>query len=223
MAWLRSQGAILPRREIGYPIGPLKAPARRLLQRAFDRVGQAQERALEIRSGDPLASRFAEFGANSVIGAPRVALINPGGVAIGSGVTIRSYLCIEALSHPDEVILRFGDRVHVGHNVRFVAWNGIEIGEDAGIGHGSTIGDTVHDWKEVLDGRPPAQSSFVPGPPLRIERSAWIGNNCIVNGSVTIGARAIIAPHSVVTRDVPAETMVSGNPARRVPLGRPRT
>lgn len=155
-----------------------------------------------------------------MVQAPRVALINPSGVAIGADVIVRSYLCIEALSPPGRVILRLGDRVHVGHNVRFVAWNGIEIAQDAGIGHGSTIADTIHDWSEVLDGRPAAESSFVPGPPLRIERGAWIGNNCVVNGSLTIGERAIIAPNSVVTRDVPPETLVSGNPARRVPLAR---
>jgi acetyltransferase-like isoleucine patch superfamily enzyme len=192
------------------------------LQRAVDRVTRLQVDVLEIRAGDPLARQFADFGPGSVIQAPRVALINPSGVAIGADVIVRSYLCIEALSPPGTVILRLGDRVNVGYHVRFVAWNGIEIAEDAGIGHGSTIADTVHDWSEVLDGRPPAESSFLPGPPLRIERGAWIGNNCVINGGITIGERAIVAPNSVVTRDVPAETMVSGNPGRRVPLERPR-
>jgi acetyltransferase-like isoleucine patch superfamily enzyme len=192
------------------------------LQRAFDRAARVQDAALEIRPGDPLAKRFAEFGPGSVIHSPRVALLNPGGVAIGAEVTIRSYLCIEALCPPGEVILRIGDRVNVGHNVRFVAWNGIEIAEDAGIGHGSTITDTIHDWSEVLDGRPPAESRFLPGPPLRIGRGAWIGNNCVINAGITIGERAIVAPNSVVMRDVPAETMVSGNPGRRVPLERPQ-
>jgi acetyltransferase-like isoleucine patch superfamily enzyme len=184
-------------------------------------MARVRTKALEIRAGDPLAGRFAEFGPGSVVEAPRVALINPGGVAIGADVIIRSYLCIEALSPPGTVVLRLGDRVNVGHNVRFVAWNGIEIAEDAGIGHGCTIADTIHDWSQVLDGRPPAESAFLPGPPLRIERGAWIGNNCVVNGGITIGERAIVAPNSVVTRDVPPQTMVSGNPGRRVPLEHP--
>jgi acetyltransferase-like isoleucine patch superfamily enzyme len=193
-----------------------------MLQRGFDKFAHIENSALEIRAGDPLAKRFAQFGDGSIVGAPRVALINPDCVAIGSGVSIKSYACIEALSWPGQVILRFGDRVNVGHHVRFVAWNGIEIAEDAGIGHGSTITDTIHDWTEVWDGRPPAEASFIPGPPLRIEAGAWIGNGCIVNGGITIGERAIIAPNSVVTRDVPAETMLSGNPGRRVPIEHPR-
>jgi acetyltransferase-like isoleucine patch superfamily enzyme len=120
-------------------------------------------------------------------------------------------------------VLRFGDRVVVGHNTRFVAVNGIFIGEDAGIGHGVTIADTIHDWTDVLDGVPASRARFVPGPPLRIEPGAWIGNNCGIYGGITIGARAIIAPGSIITRDVPPETMVSGNPGRRVPYPRQLT
>lgn len=190
---------------------------RALLQGLFHRVERLREDTLAIETGDPLARRFAEFGEGSRIATPRVALINPELVALGRDVEVRSGVCIEAYAPAGTVALRFGDRVVVGHNVRFVAVNGIEIGEDAGIGHGSTVADTIHDWTEVLDGVPASRSSFVDGPPLRIERGAWIGNNCQLYRGITIGERAIIAPGTVVTRDVPPETMVSGNPGRRVP------
>lgn len=172
---------------------------------------------LEIRAGDPLAQRFAEFGKESTIAFPRVALTNPASVAIGSRVKIRSHVCIEALAPPDRVVLRLQDGVVVGHYARFVALNGIEVGHGCGIGHGATIADTIHDWPRVFEGQPPAETPIRQGPPLRIEDGAWIGNDCAIIGGITIGARAIIAPSSVVTRDVPPETMVSGNPGRRVP------
>jgi acetyltransferase-like isoleucine patch superfamily enzyme len=190
---------------------------RAVLQGLFHRVEKLREDVLAIEPGDALATRFAEFGEGSRIDTPRVALINPELVAIGRHVEIRSGVCIEAYAPPGEVVLRLGDRVVVGHNVRFVAVNGIEIAEDCGIGHGTTIADTIHDWPEVLGGVPASRSSFVAGPPLRIERGAWIGNNCQLYRGITIGERAIVAPGSVVTRDVPPETMVSGNPGRRVP------
>jgi acetyltransferase-like isoleucine patch superfamily enzyme len=199
----------------------LYGPRRALLQRVFHRIEKLREDSLAIGYGDPLAGRFAEFGRGSRIASPRVALINPASVAIGADVQIRSGVCIEAYMPPGQVALRIGDRVVVGHNVRFVAWNGIQIAEDCGIGHGVTIADTIHDWTEVMDGVPATRSSFVVGPPLRIERGAWIGNGCGLYRGITIGERAIVAPGSVVTRDVPPETMVSGNPARRVPY--PRT
>lgn len=199
----------------------LQRPRRALLQRFFDRIERLRRDALAIGHGDPLAARFAEFGQGSRIASPRVALINPGSVAIGRDVEIRSGVCIEAYAPPGQVVLRLGDRTVVGHNVRLVAVNGIHVAEDCGIGHGVTIADTIHDWTEVMDGVPASRSSFVPGPPLRIERGAWIGNDCGLYRGITIGERAIVAPGSTVTRDVPPETMVSGNPARRVPY--PRT
>jgi acetyltransferase-like isoleucine patch superfamily enzyme len=195
----------------------LQGPRRALLQRAFDRLERSRAEAMQIGYGDPLARRFAEFGRGSRIEYPRVALINPASIAIGRDVEVRSGVCIEAYSPPGQVVVRLGDRTVVGHNVRLVAYNGILVAEDCGIGHGVTIADTIHDWTEVLEGVPASGSSFVEGPPLRIEQGAWIGNDCGIYRGVTIGARAIIAPGSIVTRDVPPETMVSGNPARRVP------
>jgi acetyltransferase-like isoleucine patch superfamily enzyme len=192
-------------------------PGRAFLQRGFHRLESLRHEALAIEAGDPLAAQFAAFGAGSRIASPRVALVNAGLVAIGRDVEIRSGICIEAYAPPGEVVVRIGDRTVVGHNARLVAVNGIHVAEDCGIGHGTTIADTIHDPDEVLRGVPAAQASFVEGPPLRIEPGAWIGNNCGIYGGVTIGARAIVAPLTVVTRDVPPETMVSGNPGRRVP------
>lgn len=191
--------------------------ARALLQRGFSRLEALQNDMLEIRAGDPLARAFAEFGEGSRVASPRVALINPASVALGRNVEIRSHLCIEALAPPNKVVLRFGDGVVVGHYVRFVALNGIDLGRDCGIGHGVTVADSIHDWPRIFEGEPPAQTPIRSGPPLRIESGAWIGNDSVILGGITIGARAIIAPSSVITRDVPPQTMVSGNPGRRVP------
>lgn len=50
--------------------------------------------------------------------------------------------------------------------------------------------------------------------PIRIERNAWIGFNACVLPGVTIGEGAIVGARSVVAADVPAFTIVAGNPAR---------
>jgi len=50
--------------------------------------------------------------------------------------------------------------------------------------------------------------------PTHVRRGASIGSNCTVLSNVTIGERAIIGAGSVVTKDVPADTIVAGNPAR---------
>jgi len=50
--------------------------------------------------------------------------------------------------------------------------------------------------------------------PIVIGNDVWIGGGAIVMPGVTIGDRAVIGAGSVVTKDVPADTIVAGNPAR---------
>lgn len=52
--------------------------------------------------------------------------------------------------------------------------------------------------------------------PIKICDDAWIGMNCIILKGVTIGEGAIVGAGSVVTKDVPAWTVVAGNPAKVV-------
>ena len=52
------------------------------------------------------------------------------------------------------------------------------------------------------------------GEPIEIGDDAWLGGGAIVLPGVTIGEGAVVGAGSVVTRDVVAETVVAGNPAR---------
>jgi acetyltransferase-like isoleucine patch superfamily enzyme len=52
--------------------------------------------------------------------------------------------------------------------------------------------------------------------PIRIGANVWIGFDCCVLPGVTIGEGAVVGARSVVTQDVPAYTIVAGNPARVV-------
>lgn len=52
------------------------------------------------------------------------------------------------------------------------------------------------------------------GRPIRIGDGCWLGGGAIVCPGVAIGDRAIVGAGAVVTRDVPSDTVVAGNPAR---------
>jgi acetyltransferase-like isoleucine patch superfamily enzyme len=52
--------------------------------------------------------------------------------------------------------------------------------------------------------------------PVVIEDNVWIGGGVTIIGGVTIGKNSVVAAGSVVIRDVPADTLVAGNPAKVV-------
>jgi acetyltransferase-like isoleucine patch superfamily enzyme len=71
-----------------------------------------------------------------------------------------------------------------------------------------------------FDGKPARPLEAVRSRPVKIGNNVWIGMNAIVLKGVTIGDNAVVAAGAVVTKDVPAGTIVAGNPARfakRVP------
>ncbi len=86
-----------------------------------------------------------------------------------------------------------------------------------------TIGDRVllgpavqiYTATHPLDARTRARG-LESGSPVVIGHDVWIGGGAIVLPGITIGDRAVIGAGSVVTKDVPADVVVAGNPARVV-------
>lgn len=107
----------------------------------------------------------------------------------------------------------FGRNIHIGSGVfinagaRFQDQGGISIGDGCFLGHNCVITTLNHD----LD---PARRHLMEPAPVRIEPGAWLGANVTVLPGVTIGADAVVAAGAVVTRDVPARTLVAGVPAK---------
>ena len=109
----------------------------------------------------------------------------------------------------------FGKNLHLGKGVfinlgcRFQDTGGITIGDGTLIGHGSTLTTLNH----AID---PARRADMRPAPVVLGRHVWLGAGVTVVPGVTIGDGAVIGAGSVVTRDVAADTIVAGVPARLI-------
>lgn len=94
--------------------------------------------------------------------------------------------------------------------------NSIKIGDYVNIGVGAKIYDTDFHPINYRERRknPGFDLNKIQHAPIFIEDDVWIGANAIILKGVTIGKKSIIAAGSVVTRDIPANTIAAGNPAR---------
>jgi acetyltransferase-like isoleucine patch superfamily enzyme len=105
--------------------------------------------------------------------------------------------------------LALGQDVFINMGCRFQDAGGITIGDGTLIGHGSTIVTLDH----AVD--PARRADMVPAPVV-IGRKVWLGASVTVLPGVTIGDGAVVGACAVVTRDVPANAIVAGVPARLI-------
>ena len=107
----------------------------------------------------------------------------------------------------------FGKNITIGKDVfinsgcHFQDQGGIEIGDGALIGHNVVLATINHD----LNPKENRKNHYAP---IKIGTHVWIGSNATILPGVTIGDYAVVAAGAVVTRDVPAMTVVGGVPAR---------
>ena len=145
---------------------------------------------------------FKEFGARSVIVAPR-RLRGTARISIGSDAAIYEGCWLEA--EPTGT-LRIGDRVYLGHGVHLHAVDDIVLGNGVMIADNVIVNSGAH--------RMDAGKSVVGGGKIQIGDDVFIGQNAVVFGGVVIGPGATVGAGAVVTRDVPRGATVAGVPAR---------
>ena len=101
-----------------------------------------------------------------------------------------------------------GRNVFINQNCTIYDLGGVDIGDDVMIGPNVSIITSGHPIE------PSRRHECVVAKPIRIERNVWIGAGATIIGGVTVGENAVVGAGSVVTRDVPPNTLVGGNPAR---------
>ena len=153
---------------------------------------------------------------------PHLDVINPWDVELwGKGITAGSSLHLHA-SRGNVVRIAtwetqgrhgrvsIGDNVLISPGTQIISSISIEIGSNTMLASGVYISDS--DWHDTYD-RTAEHEKYAP---IRIGENAWLGVRAIVGKGVTIGENSIIGAGAVVTRDIPANSIAVGNPARVV-------
>lgn len=120
-------------------------------------------------------------------------------------------VCLSVWEYQGQVgAIDIGDFSLICPGVRMDSASGIRIGPGVMIAAGAYLTDA--DWHDLYDRTRPIGATAE----IVLEENVWIGDGATVCKGVRIGRNAIVAAGAVVTRDVEADVVVAGNPARPV-------
>ena len=105
--------------------------------------------------------------------------------------------------------IKLGRGVFINEGCCFQDQGGIEIGDNVLIGQQVVIATLNHDLA------PDKRANMIPAP-VKIGNNVWIGAHATILAGVTIGDNAVVAAGAVVTKDVPANAVVAGVPAKKI-------
>lgn len=124
---------------------------------------------------------------------------------LGEGSTIEDFSAIN--NGVGDVTI--GARTRVGLSNTVIG--PVRIGNDVRLAQNVVLSGLNHNYQELSE---PIHSQGVSTVPIIIEDESWIGANAVIVPGVTVGRHSIVAAGSVVTKNVPAYSVVGGNPAR---------
>ena len=103
--------------------------------------------------------------------------------------------------------LQIGDGCLMSPGSRMSASDEIIVGDGVMLANGAYITDS--DWHTIYD-----RTARDEPKPVRIGNNVWLGDHSTVLKGVTVGDNSVIAARAVVTKDVPPDVVVAGNPAK---------
>jgi acetyltransferase-like isoleucine patch superfamily enzyme len=102
---------------------------------------------------------------------------------------------------------QLGKNVFINHGCTFLDLGGIVIEDEVLVGPKVSL---------ITENHPvaPEQRKMLDLKRIILKRNCWIGANAVILPGVTVGVNSVVAAGSVVTKDVPDNTVVAGVPAR---------
>ncbi|MFM5085109.1 MULTISPECIES: acetyltransferase [Aeromonas] len=137
-------------------------------------------------------------------------------INVGLGFTTGRYCRLEAHGSEGMNII-IGNNCQINDSVHIAAAESVLIGDDVLIASRVFITDLNHGSYSGVDHSHPdsiCRERALHTKPVVIESNVWLGEGVVVLPGVNIGKASIIGANSVVSRDIPANSIAVGNPAR---------
>lgn len=161
---------------------------------------------------------FKSVGKNSFVGL-RAVIKDPESIIIGNNFYAEDDFRMETWpeyfsnNYNPEILIK--DNVSFGYRCHIGCINKIIIKENCLFGSNVYITDHFHGEinSDEFETIPKERKLYSKGP-VSIGKSVWIGDNVVIMPDVTIGDNSIIGANSVVTHDIPENSVAAGIPAR---------
>jgi acetyltransferase-like isoleucine patch superfamily enzyme len=140
-----------------------------------------------------------------ILGPPEIH--GSGRIFLGRNLFLYRELYFETQEHGE---IHVADDVVLSRGVHLVAFTRMDIGKGTMIGEYTSIRDANHQFGQDAALRTSGHTAK----PVVIGQNVWIGRGVTVLAGVNIGDHAIVGANAVVTRNVPAHSVVAGVPAR---------
>lgn len=113
-------------------------------------------------------------------------------------------------------VIEFGKCCHIGDFVHIVSSNRVEVGDDCLFASKIFISDTSHGsyGKDGSSPETPPNDRSLDASFVKIGKNVWLGDNVVIMPGVTIGDGCVIGASAVVTKDIPAQSIAGGCPAK---------
>lgn len=142
-------------------------------------------------------------------------------VKLGTGVKLSKFINLYGCEIGDETkigaFVEIQKNAHVGRRCKISSHTficeGVNIEDNVFIGHGVTFINDIYPRATAANGELQTEQDWKVDATL-IKRGASIGSGATILSSVVVGENSIVGAGSVVTRNVPPNTIVAGNPAK---------
>lgn len=159
--------------------------------------------------------QFRSCGKNLHIGKD-VKFGNRGRISFGNNCNIADHVVFAPLisnngkEYASEISI--GNNVHFGTQDRIACKDSVVIEDNVLFAAFVHVTDHSHEYHDIT--RPVALQGVMGKGRVVIKEGAWLAFGCHILSGVTVGEHAVVAANSVVTKDVPAYSVVAGNPAQ---------